>query len=102
MTDQRDNAITRDCPIACLASLLTRSTLEALIAGIEGEPATVRQVIELYEQHRLRDIYGISSGRTGEIRWALVHAGLLEPNSAPLASQAIRDGVRKAHHRHED
>ena len=75
------SAITRDCPIECLASLLSRSTLAALVDGVEGSPATVGQVVELYEQGRLPDIYDNSSGRVGEIRWCLTAAKLVEADA---------------------
>jgi hypothetical protein len=71
------DAIRRDCPIECLAPLLPRQTMAALTAGM-GSPATVGQVVELYEQRKLMEIYGISTGRLGEIRRSLVKAGLIE------------------------
>jgi hypothetical protein len=75
--------ITRTCPIECLAPLLSRTTFAALADGLDGCPATVGQVIELYRQRRLMDIYNISSGRTGEIRHSLIQGGLIEPSSKP-------------------
>lgn len=84
MTVQLTHTITCGCPIACLAPLLTRPTLDALVAGIVGEPnspATVGQLIELYQYDKLTDIFNIGSARAGEIRWALVKAGLIESDS---------------------
>jgi len=57
--------ITRTCPIECLAPLLSRKTFSALAAGMQCSPATVGQVIELYEQGQLQDIENISTGRAG-------------------------------------
>jgi hypothetical protein len=75
--------MSRDCPIECLAPLLSRQTLAALTAGI-GSPVTVGQVIELYEQRRLMELENISTGRMGEIRSCLVEAGLIEPDGRPV------------------
>jgi hypothetical protein len=77
------DAIRRYCPIECLAPLLSRQTMAALTAGM-GSPATVGQVVELYEQRRLMEIYGISTGRLGEIKRSLVKAGLIEPGGRPV------------------
>ena len=77
MTDQLTCTITRDCQIACLASLLTRPTFDALMAGMvsqDDSPATVGQLVELYQYDKLTDIFNIGSSRSGEIRWALVQA----------------------------
>jgi hypothetical protein len=94
------DAINRDCPIECLAALLSRQTLAALVNGIDGSPATVGQVVELYEQHRLNEIPGISTGRTGEIRRCLVEAGLIESDGRPILKQRwVRDtSVVYRHH----
>jgi len=45
---------------------------------VPGSPATVGQVIYLYEQHRLMEIPGISTGRYGEIKRSLIEAKLVE------------------------
>jgi hypothetical protein len=71
--------ITRACPLACLASVLSRVTYEALVAGIEASPATVGDVAELCEQGKLTDLPGIASGRLGEISRCLVALELVEP-----------------------
>lgn len=73
--------VTRDCPIQCLAPLLSRMTLAALVVGLPAPPATVGQLIEMYEQGRLTDVYNISSGRVGEIRSCLIQAKLVDPDS---------------------
>jgi hypothetical protein len=94
MTDQLTCTITRDCQIACLASLLTRPTFDALMAGMvsqDDSPATVGQLVELYQYDKLTDIFNIGSSRSGEIRWALVQAGLIEPTRVPLVRQWIRN-----------
>lgn len=83
------DAIRRNCPIECLAPLLSRQTLAALVNGIDGSPATVEQVVELYEQHRLMETHGISTGRLGEIRRSLVEAGLIEPDGRPIPRRRL-------------
>lgn len=104
MTAEPPYTVTRDCPVACLAPLLTRPTFDALAAGVVGHndaPATVGQVIELYEQNLLRDVRNIGPSRAGEIRRALVQAGLIEPNTAPLAMRWVRNGTESdGHHQH--
>ena len=101
MTDQPWYAITRNCAIACLAPLLTRPTLDALVAGFAGHndsPATVGQLIGLYELHGLTGIFNIGTGRAGEIRWALVKAGLIDPGSVPLVRQRTQAGQASGGH----
>jgi hypothetical protein len=83
MIDQFSYVISPDCPIACLGSLLSRPTVDALLVGVEGSPARVGQVVELYEQNMLREIYNIGSGRAGEIRRALAEIGLIDPEGRP-------------------
>jgi len=78
------DTISRDCPIQCLAPLLSRQTLAALVNGNDGSLAAVGQVVELYEQHKLMKIENISTGRMGEIRGCLVEAGLIEPDGRPM------------------
>lgn len=76
------STITKDCPIECLAPLLSRATFDALAAGIDSDPATVAHVIALYEHGGLMNLYNISSGRAGEIGRCLVAAGMIEPPSS--------------------
>jgi len=92
--------ITRTCPIECLAPLLSRKTFSALAAGMQCSPATVGQVIELYEQGQLQDIENISTGRAGEIRRSLIEAKLIELNSRPIIRRrTVRDAsVPDGHH----
>jgi hypothetical protein len=71
--------ITRACPLACLASVLSRVTYEALVAGIDAAPATVGDVVALCEQGKLTELPEIGSGRRGEIRRCLVALELVEP-----------------------
>lgn len=93
MTDQLSPAVTRDCLISCLAPWLTRPTLDALATGLVGRHdalATVGQVIELFEQNQLVNIFNVGPSRAGEIRSALVQAGLVDPNAVPLAARWLR------------
>lgn len=83
MTDQFAYIVSPHCPIACLGSLLSRPTVDALLVGVDGSPARVGQVVELYEQNLLREIYNIGSSRAGEIRRALAEIGLIDPKRRP-------------------
>lgn len=75
------SAITLDCPLPCLASLLSRMSYEALVNGIDAAPATVGDVVELYEQDRLDELPGIGTGRRGEIHRCLVAMELVKPEN---------------------
>lgn len=77
MTDLTMDGITKDCPIECLASMLSTATYAALTAGLE-DPATVGQVVDLYEQGKLVKIHNIRWGRIGEIRRCLAAAGVIK------------------------
>lgn len=72
--------VTRDCPVACLASYLLQLTYEALICGL-ADSATVGDIAEMCEQRRLMEIYGIGPSRAGEVRRCLVEAGLVDPST---------------------
>lgn len=74
--------ITLDCPLACLAPLLSPSASAALAAGLRGPRATVGQVIDMSRQGRLKDIRNIGTGRTGQIRWRLTQTGLIQPGDS--------------------
>ena len=91
--------ITQDCPIECLAPLLSRQTLATLVNGIDGSPATVGQLIELYDQRRLMEIHGISTGRLGEIRRSLVEAKLIEADGRPILRRSTIANVETGRQR---
>jgi len=93
-------AVMRTCPIQCLAPFLSRPTYSALEAGIPNESATVGQVVELYEQGRLVDIYNISGGRMGEIRRCLIRAKVIDLSSQPIVnrSHAKEASTNNGHH----
>lgn len=46
------DSITKNCPIACLAPLLSSRAFTALADGLKNAHATVGQVMELYEQRQ--------------------------------------------------
>jgi hypothetical protein len=92
MTDQLPYTITSDCPIACLAPLLTPRTLDILITGTEGSAATVGQVVEIYEKDELRKVFGIGPSRYGEICWALVQTALVEQTWVSYMKRRVREG----------
>jgi len=72
-----ESSLSRSCPIACLAPLLSRPTFQVLAAGLD-DSAIVGDVVELYERRRLMKLPNISTGRAGEVRQCLVEAGLVE------------------------
>jgi hypothetical protein len=63
------DGISRQCPVECLVSLLSRPTLDALISGLED--ATVGQVIELHERGLLGRNYNIGSAASARSDAAL-------------------------------
>jgi hypothetical protein len=84
--------VSRNCAISCLRPFLTPPTLDALIAGIHGSSGRVVQVIELYENDQLVDIFNIGPSRASEIRRALVFTGLVaESNRRTWWHEGIRD-----------
>jgi hypothetical protein len=78
--------ITPDCPIECLAPLLSLPTYTALVAALES-PATVGQVVDLYEHGGLLDLYNIGSGRAGEIRRCLLQCGLIRSDRSSVITR---------------
>ena len=89
--------ISPDCPIECLTPLLSQETSAALAVGLQGTPATVGQVIELYQLGRLKDIRNISTGRSGEISWRLAESGLIRPgDSTATGSEERRRDINRA------
>lgn len=70
--------ITRDCPIACLLTVMSRKTWLPLTRGrshLSEPPETAGDVLDLYAGDRLEDIWNLGRRRVGEIEAALVLAG---------------------------
>lgn len=90
--------VTRECPIQCLAPFLSSLTYNALLDGVAGSPATVGQVVELYECGRLMDIHNIGAGRMGEIRRSLIEAKLIDPAGRLIISPRVQETSAPRHH----
>ena len=96
-----EHPITADCPVDCLAPLLSSRVFGRLARaqGRHGEPvascgvpATVGDVVRLYRQGRLGEIAGLGARSITEIEAGLVLAGLLldaspAPRRQPHARQ---------------
>jgi len=71
--------VTRDCPVECLLTVLSRNSFNPLTRAYDApfaEPRTVGDVVDLYTRRQLRKIRGLGPRRTSEIEAALVLAGL--------------------------
>ncbi len=85
------DAITPDCPVDCLRSVLSGRVLNRLARadgrGVPvapgGPPASVGDVVRLYREGRLGEIAGLGARGISEIEAGLVLAGLLLDASTP-------------------
>lgn len=71
--------ISRDCPVACLLTVLSRKAWNPLTRASSApcdSPETVGDVLDMRARHQLGDILGLGPRRIGEIEAALVLAGL--------------------------
>ena len=71
--------VTRDCPVECLLTVLSRNSFNPLTRAYDApfaEPRTVGDVVDLYTRSQLRKIRGLGPRRVSEIEAALVLAGL--------------------------
>jgi len=78
------HAITRACPVGCLAAVLSAKAFNPLARACDkrsGPDATVGHVVDLYLQHQLSGIDGLGPRRIGEIEVSLVFAGLIAADS---------------------
>lgn len=91
------NVVTRDCPIACLAPLLTQLTFDALACGL-ADSATVGDLAWLCAHRRLMELYGIGPSRAGEIRECLVGAGLVDLDTQLMWRDPQRQRAANGHH----
>jgi hypothetical protein len=70
--------ITEDCPAACLLTVMSRKTWIPLSHGrscLSEPPRMVGDVLDLYRDDLLGDIWNLGRRRVGEIEAALVLAG---------------------------
>lgn len=89
------DAITPDCPVDCLHSLISRRVLNRLARadgrGVPvapgGPPATVGDVVRRYRGGRLGEIAGLGPRGVSEIEVGLVFAGLDLDGGAPVRQQ---------------
>jgi hypothetical protein len=85
-------AITVDCPVDCLGSVISGRVLNRLARadgrGVEvapgGPPATVGDVVRLYREGGLGQIAGLGARGITEIEAGLAFAGLLLDGAAPV------------------
>lgn len=86
------DAITADCPVECLRSVISGQVLNRLARadgrGVPvapgGPPATVGDVVRRYREGRLGEIAGLGPRGISEIEADLVFAGLLLDGSTPV------------------
>jgi hypothetical protein len=101
-------AVTRDCLVECLLTVLSMNSFNALTRADGApfaEPRTVGDVIDLYTRRQLRKIRGLGRRRISEIEAALVLAGLnlAGHHKRPRAGRtAARPGASSAAHPRED
>ncbi len=74
------DTISLDCPVDCLKTVLSSMAFNPLARAYDAPfdaPHTVGEVVELYRQGRLREIWGLGPRRIGEIEVCLMVTGLL-------------------------
>jgi hypothetical protein len=74
-----EHTITHGCRIDCLRAVLSRQAFNPLARALDASydpPATVGDVVELFSQGQLGQIFGLGRRRIGEIEAGLVLAGL--------------------------
>jgi hypothetical protein len=92
------DAITAECPVQCLGSVMSGRVLNRLARadgrGVAvapgGPPASVGDVVRRYREGRLGEIAGLGARGIGEIEAGLVFAGLLLGASTPERQQRAR------------
>ena len=92
------DAITPDCPVECLRSVISGQVLNRLARadgrGVPvapgGPPATVGDVVRRYREGRLGEIAGLGPRGISEIEAGLVFAGLLLDGSTPVRQPRTR------------
>ena len=100
--------VTRDCPVECLLTVLSRNSFNPLTRAYDApfaEPRTVGDVVDLCTRRQLRKIRGLGPRRVSEIEAALVLAGLnlAGHHKRPRAGRtAARPGAPSAAHPRED
>jgi hypothetical protein len=102
------DGITLGCPVDCLRSLipgrvfnrLARADGRGLPVAPCGPPATVGEVVRLYQERRLGEIAGLGSGSLAQIEVGLVFAGLVLVPSQPDGKAATRAQRPRAHPGH--
>jgi excisionase family DNA binding protein len=84
--------ITRDCPVGCLAAILSARAFNPLArAQPAGPGATVGDVADLHLHDRLGGINGLGPRRIGEIEVSLVFAGLIGADGRGPAAPSAAD-----------
>lgn len=75
-----EHVLSRDCPAECLAWVLSRMALNPLLGHL-SHLGTVGNVMDMYQQERLGEIWQLGPRRIGEIGIALRYAGLAGPTT---------------------
>jgi hypothetical protein len=102
------DGITLGCPVDCLRSVmqgrvfnrLARADGRGLDVAPCGPPATVGDVVRLYQEQRLGEIAGLGPSGLAEIEVGLVFAGLVLVPSQPDGEAASRAQRPQAHPGH--
>jgi hypothetical protein len=90
------DAITPECPVECLRSVISGRVLNRLARadgrGVPvapgGPPASVGDVVRRYREGRLGEIAGLGPRGVSEIEAGLVFAGLILDGSTPVRQQS--------------
>jgi hypothetical protein len=84
--------VAADCPVGCLAGLLSRHALNRLLPALEGpgRDGTVGDVAGLHRARRLDQVRGLGPGRIAEVEEVLLAAGLLDAADCAPSSNRSR------------
>jgi hypothetical protein len=89
-TGAHSHWIAADCPVLCLAGLLSSHSLNRLLPemGGPGRDGTVGDIAALHRARQLGQVRGLGPGRVAEIEEVLLAAGLLDPADCHVAAAA--------------
>ncbi len=86
--------ITSECPVDCLQEVLSCIALNTLARAYGAPfdpPETVADVVDLYQQDQLGEIWGLGPRRIGEIETSLIFAGVTSARPVPAATKGVAD-----------
>jgi hypothetical protein len=89
--------IAADCPVLCLAGLLSSHALNRLLPEIggPGRDGTVGDIAALHRARQLGRVRGLGLGRMAEIEEVLLAAGLIHPADCHIAAMAAPAGRQR-------